>query len=303
VTCMDTRLIKLLPHALNLHEGDAKIIKNAGAIITHPFGGIMRSVIVALYELNADEVFVIGHHDCGMSKINPTQTLEKMVKAGISENTINTLEYAGINLGRWLHGFDSVSESVRNSVSVIRNHPLVASRVPVHGLIIDPETGRLDLVVDGNAPSHGTVGTYKPDIGSAGSSARSSPFLGTTSGGSSHSPVLSGSTGLTILEPGLTLLEPPAVHNHHHHHHHHHSCSDAAAVGTPEADDKAPAAEGGCCKCDVAALERHAESVAAGASKKPAGVVAASEPAGHKPAPKRASTSGDGSYYTMFSTS
>lgn len=43
----------------------------------------MRSVIVALYELHADEVFVVGHHDCGMSKINPAHTLTKMVEAGI----------------------------------------------------------------------------------------------------------------------------------------------------------------------------------------------------------------------------
>lgn len=61
ITCMDTRLTHLLPHAINILDGDAKIIKNAGAVITHPFGGIMRSVMVALYELRADEVFVIGH--------------------------------------------------------------------------------------------------------------------------------------------------------------------------------------------------------------------------------------------------
>ncbi|MFQ6862021.1 MAG: hypothetical protein ACLROI_04595 [Beduini sp.] len=30
VTCMDTRLTKLLPAALGLKNGDAKIIKNAG---------------------------------------------------------------------------------------------------------------------------------------------------------------------------------------------------------------------------------------------------------------------------------
>ncbi len=36
LTCMDTRLIELLPKAMNLRNGDVKIIKNAGAIVSHP---------------------------------------------------------------------------------------------------------------------------------------------------------------------------------------------------------------------------------------------------------------------------
>ena len=51
LTCMDTRLTELLPKAMNLKNGDAKIIKSAGAVVTHPFGGIMRSILIAVYEL------------------------------------------------------------------------------------------------------------------------------------------------------------------------------------------------------------------------------------------------------------
>ena len=69
---MDARLTTLLPHALGLRPGDGKVIKNAGAIITHPFGGITRSVFIAIYELGATEVYVVGHRDCGMSKDTPS---------------------------------------------------------------------------------------------------------------------------------------------------------------------------------------------------------------------------------------
>ncbi|MGZ6525369.1 MAG: beta-class carbonic anhydrase [Tumebacillaceae bacterium] len=147
VSCMDTRLTELLPRAMNLKAGDAKFIKDAGAIVSHPFGSVMRSVIVAIYELKADMVVVVGHHDCGMSSINPDSTLEKMKTRGISDDTINTLKNSGIKLEDWLHGFDNVEDSVRGSVEIIRNHPLVPKDVPVHGLVIDPETGRLDIVV------------------------------------------------------------------------------------------------------------------------------------------------------------
>ena len=43
LTCMDTRLTELLPAALGLKNGDAKIIKNAGGVITHPYGSVVRS--------------------------------------------------------------------------------------------------------------------------------------------------------------------------------------------------------------------------------------------------------------------
>lgn len=146
VTCMDTRLTELLPKALNLKNGDAKIIKNAGAIVTQPFGNIMRSILVALYELQADEVFVIGHTNCGMTGINPEHIIQHMEERGVSNETITTLKHSGLNLMRWLTGFDNVRDSVLNSVSIIRNHPLLPANILIHGLIIDSETGELELV-------------------------------------------------------------------------------------------------------------------------------------------------------------
>lgn len=91
-----------------------------------------------------------GHHDCGMTKINPSHTIMRMLDSGIAPSTLETLEHAGIDVRRWLRGFDSVRQSVENSVAIIRKHPLVPSTVAVHGLIIDPKTGALELVVDGN---------------------------------------------------------------------------------------------------------------------------------------------------------
>ncbi|MBW5446538.1 carbonic anhydrase [Cohnella sp. CFH 77786] len=149
VTCMDTRLTELLPKAMNLKNGDAKIIKNAGAILTSPFGNIMRSIIVALYELAADEVMIIGHHECGMAAIDSEKVVAKMIDRGVPEHVVHTLHNSGVNFSRWLRGFDTVRESVENSVDIVRKHPLLPPGTPVHGLIIHPETGKLELVVDG----------------------------------------------------------------------------------------------------------------------------------------------------------
>ncbi|KZM53878.1 MULTISPECIES: beta-class carbonic anhydrase [Aeribacillus] len=148
-TCMDTRLVELLPKALNIKNGDVKMVKNAGAVLTHPFGSTMRSILVAVYELQADEVMVIGHHQCGMSSINPEELIAKLKERGVDENTIKTLENAGIELKTWFKGFDKVEDSVAKSVEIIKNHPLMPKNIPVHGLVIDPNTGKLDLIVNG----------------------------------------------------------------------------------------------------------------------------------------------------------
>ncbi|WP_248925543.1 beta-class carbonic anhydrase [Paenibacillus hamazuiensis] len=149
ITCMDARLTELLPKALNLRNGDAKIIKNAGAVVSHPFGSIMRSIIVAVYQLAAKEIFVIGHYECGMTGLNPEEVVSKAKSRGVSIDTIDTLQHAGIDLNRWLTGFDYVHDSVLGSVNIIRNHPLLPKNLPVHGLVINPETGKLDVVVEG----------------------------------------------------------------------------------------------------------------------------------------------------------
>ena len=153
LTCMDTRLVELLPHAMGVRNGDVKMIKNAGAIVSHPFGSVMRSILVAVYELGAAEVAVVGHHNCGMTGLSCSRVLEKVRQRVADPNVIDTLAHAGIDLQRWLVGFDHVEDGVRKSVEVIRHHPLLPGDVPVHGMIIHPETGKLDLLVDGYAPA------------------------------------------------------------------------------------------------------------------------------------------------------
>jgi carbonic anhydrase len=149
LSCMDTRLTELLPRAMNLRNGDAKFVKNAGALVSHPFGSIMRSIVVAIYELKAEEVLVVGHYGCGMASLDPVAVTQKMLDRGIRPEVLDTLRHAGIDLDGWLRRIESIPDSVRASVAAIRHHPLIPKTVPVHGLVIDPETGRLDLVDPG----------------------------------------------------------------------------------------------------------------------------------------------------------
>ncbi|WP_033165787.1 carbonic anhydrase [Clostridium sp. KNHs205] len=148
VSCMDTRLTELLPSALGLKNGDAKIIKNAGGVISHPFGSAMRSLLIGIYELGVEEILVIGHTDCGARHTDSTKMIEKMKDKNIDQKQIDMLKYCGIDFEAWLGGFKDLDVSVKSSVELIRNHPLVPESVMVYGLIIDSVTGELREVTE-----------------------------------------------------------------------------------------------------------------------------------------------------------
>jgi carbonic anhydrase len=111
----------------------------------------MRSILLAIYELHAEEVVVVGHTGCGMTGLNSERVIEKAKLRGVSDDVLATLRHAGIDLRQFLTGFDSVEDGVRESVNVIRKHPLLPEDVMVHGMLINSETGALKLIVDGYA--------------------------------------------------------------------------------------------------------------------------------------------------------
>lgn len=143
VTCMDTRLVELLPAALGIKNGDVKMIKNAGGVINDPFDSTVRSLLVAIYELGVTEIMIIGHTECGVQGMNAQEMIHLMEKRGISHETISLVERCGIDLDKWFKGFDDSHQSVKDSVKLVRNHPFVPKDVKVDGYIMDSTTGEL----------------------------------------------------------------------------------------------------------------------------------------------------------------
>lgn len=148
LTCMDSRLVELLPAALGIKNGEVKMIKTAGGTVSSPIGSAMRSLLIAIYAFDINNVMVIAHDDCGMSSPDNSYLIEKMKERGISAEKIHTLDTMNFDVEKWLSGFSNVEDSVRESVSIIKNHPLVSHDVTVRGFVMDPTTGAIREVLD-----------------------------------------------------------------------------------------------------------------------------------------------------------
>lgn len=145
-TCMDTRLVDFLEPALGLKRGDAQMIKNAGNTLVDAGGGVVRSLVIAIHALGCGEVLVIGHRDCGMAQIDEPALRTAMLGSGVPESAISALRPT---IGDWLGGFYDPVGNVYRVVERLRQNPLIPAVVPVHGLMFDPSTGALELLVDG----------------------------------------------------------------------------------------------------------------------------------------------------------
>ena len=146
LTCMDTRLVELLPAALGIKNGDVKIIKNAGGVVADPFGSVIRSLLVSIVELGVEEIMVIGHTDCGVQHINSEMMIHHMKQRGIPQESIDLMKYCGIDFEKWLAGFDTVEQSVSETVETIKNQPLIPHDIRIGGYVINTQTGELQVI-------------------------------------------------------------------------------------------------------------------------------------------------------------
>ncbi|ABR54515.1 carbonic anhydrase [Methanococcus vannielii SB] len=133
VTCMDTRLVNFLSKKLGIEQGDAKVIKNAGNIITED---VIRSLVVAIYLLGVENIMVIGHTDCGMAAASFEDVRKKMVERGANPNFTPDFE-------AWLGRMNCEERNVIDGVGLLKEHPAIPKDVAIDGYLMNIESGKL----------------------------------------------------------------------------------------------------------------------------------------------------------------
>ncbi len=143
LTCIDPRLNKLFPAILGVPEEHFIWLRNAGNIITGPLSSTMRSLSLACAVKGGKEIAIIGHTDCLVGKTTTMQLLDKLREVGVERQLLpaNINEYFGI--------FSSERANVIRSVEFVRQSPLIGRKIPVHGLMVDTDTGKLEWLVNG----------------------------------------------------------------------------------------------------------------------------------------------------------
>lgn len=143
LTCIDVRLNPLLPEVLGLPEEQFIWLRNAGNVITGPLSSTMRSLALACVVKGGKEIAIIGHTDCQVSKTTTMELLDRFRALGIERHLLpaNVNDYFGM--------FASPRANVIKAADIVRQSPLIGPKIPVHGLLVDIQTGKLEWLVNG----------------------------------------------------------------------------------------------------------------------------------------------------------
>jgi len=143
LTCIDPRLNAFFPNVLALAAEDFIWLRNAGNIITSQLSSTMRSLALACAIKGGREIAIIGHTDCKVSQTTTMALLDKFKALGIERHLLpeNVSEFFGVS--------GSERQNVIKACDFARNSPLIGAKIPVHGLLLDVETGKLDWIVNG----------------------------------------------------------------------------------------------------------------------------------------------------------
>ena len=156
ITCIDSRLTGFIEPALGLPRRRAIVIRTAGNQVSEKNSDLLRSLAVALYVKNAREIVIVGHTDCGLSSFSVSEVTENFRKAGIPRTA-----FGHEDLRSWFGAFADIRANVVRSIEYLRKSALAPPSVKAHGLILDTESGTLQVVVDGESVWEATPSTIE----------------------------------------------------------------------------------------------------------------------------------------------
>lgn len=145
LTDIEPGLEPFLQQETNIELENMLILQSYGPVISNPYGDLMRSIIIAIYQENVQEIYIVGTED--KKSISPALKSILDSESKQMKEKLRTMDYLFENcmpefmdgsLKEWIERRDeNVAESVQKSIEIIRQHPLVPSYVKINGLIVN----------------------------------------------------------------------------------------------------------------------------------------------------------------------
>ena len=124
VTCMDARIET--GHIFGLREGEAHVIRNAGATVTED---VVRSLSISQVVLGTREIVVMKHTDCGLGQFG-----EEGLRGIIAAATGADPKFA-------LGTFRDTAAAVREACQALLKSRLIPYKESIRGFIYDENDG------------------------------------------------------------------------------------------------------------------------------------------------------------------
>jgi carbonic anhydrase len=110
------------------------------AVIGNPYGCTIRNVIATIINHSIDEIYVIGSND-KTQRITKEKIEGFYQKEQICSSSRETVEYIfnhsnGGSLSNWLTGLASKEENIKQSVQLLKHHPIIPKRLKVSGYLV-----------------------------------------------------------------------------------------------------------------------------------------------------------------------
>ncbi len=149
VACFDPRLDALLRPALGLRDGEGFMLRTAGAVLA-PGSHTLRSLAVAVYLFEVEQVLIVGHSHCRMASFPTAQLIDGFRRRGVSRDA-----FGDDDLRAWAGAIATPRDGVLATASAIAGAPFLPRDLKVAGAVLDDTSGALEMILRPGAPLPG----------------------------------------------------------------------------------------------------------------------------------------------------
>ncbi len=135
LTCMDPRID--IHRIFQLDPGDVFVLRNAGNLCSQDS---LRSILLAIYQYNIKYIIILGHLDCGMTKINLLE-LKRNVPYEFLPNTSNETLDLFAETRELFKPFNDELRNIKQQMETLHRLQLHNQEVKILGMLYDVETG------------------------------------------------------------------------------------------------------------------------------------------------------------------